>query len=74
MPEDMEDQTAHAEVSETLDAIMALPERHRVSIYLHYYEGYKADEIAELMGSTASTVRNWLSEGRNQLRTSLGSE
>ena len=54
------------------DAVEALPERYRVTVYLHYYEGYRTEEIAGFMKRPASTVRNWLSEARKLLRERLG--
>lgn len=43
-------------------------------IYLYYYEGYAAKEIAELLGEKPATVSTQLSRGRQQLRTLLESE
>ena len=54
------------------DAVEALPERYRVTVYLHYYEGYKTEEIAGFLKKPSSTVRNWLSEARKLLRERLG--
>ena len=54
------------------EAVQSLPERYRISVYLHYYEGYRTDEIAELLKRPPSTVRNWLSEARKLLRERLG--
>ena len=39
-----------APTSELLDEIKKLPLNYRISIYLHYYEGYTAAEIAERLG------------------------
>ena len=71
MPPDVEDPHKR---DETLDAVLALEDPHRICVYLHYYEGYTSAEIAELLGSNASTVRNWLAEARGQLREILGGE
>lgn len=54
-----------------LDAILALPDRYKVSLYLHYYEGWPAGEIAALLRRPASTVRNHLSEARRLLKERL---
>jgi RNA polymerase sigma-70 factor (ECF subfamily) len=56
---------------DTLELVMALPEHLRVSIYLYYYEGYNAAEIAAMTGRTHSTVRNYLSDARRLLREKL---
>ena len=52
-------------------AVMALPEKYRVSIYLHYYEGYTVREIAQAMGAKPSTVQTWLMRARDKLRGEL---
>lgn len=59
---------------ETLDAVMALGDPYRICVYLHYYEGYKSAEIAQMLDANASTVRNWIVEARAQLKSMLGGE
>lgn len=58
--------------SEVLDAVMDLPEKYRTAIYLFYYEGYSAREIADMTGRSETAVNAHLSRGRKQLRTMLG--
>lgn len=58
----------------TLDAVLRLSEKYRSVVYLHYYEGYKTDEIARMLGDKPSTVRNRLRDARGMLRKSLGGE
>jgi RNA polymerase sigma-70 factor, ECF subfamily len=63
-----------AEASETvelLDALTRLPPKQRAALVLHYYGGYKSREIAQIVGSTAPTVRVHLSAGRKRLRALL---
>lgn len=57
-----------------LSAVNLLPPKYRAVIYLYYYEGYAAKEIAELLGERPATVSTRLSRGRQQLRTLLESE
>lgn len=57
-----------------LAAVNLLPPKYRAVIYLYYYEGYAAKEIAELLGEKPATVSTQLSRGRQQLRTLLESE
>ena len=57
-----------------LEAANQLPPLYRAVIYLYYYEGYAAKEIAELLGEKPATVSTQLSRGRQQLRTLLESE
>lgn len=54
--------------------MLALPEKYKTCVYLHYYEGYKTAEIAAMTGTPASTVRSHLSEARALLRSMLGKE
>lgn len=64
--------TAAAQDTSVLDAVKALPENQRNAIYLHYYEGYTAREIADLLGSRQNTVLSWLRRGREALRETIG--
>ena len=59
------------ESADVREAIMALPERYKDCVYLHYYEGYKTAEIAEMLQKPPSTIRNYLSEARALLKTAL---
>lgn len=61
-------------IDETLDAVLRLPEKYKDVVYLHYYEGYKTGEIAEMLGEKPSTVRNRLRDARGLLRKALGGE
>lgn len=58
----------------TLDAVLRLPAKYKDVVYLHYYEGYKTDEIARMLGEKPSTVRNRLRDARGLLRKALGGE
>ena len=71
MPADVADSQAHTESSNVLDAVLALPEQYKDCVYLHYYEGYKTDEIASMTNTPPSTIRNRLSEARKLLKASL---
>jgi RNA polymerase sigma-70 factor (ECF subfamily) len=62
------------DATETIDLLAALarlPPKQRAALVLHYYGGYKAREIAHILGSSAATVRVHLSAGRRRLRTLL---
>ena len=62
------------EVSETLEAVLALPEKYRRVIYLYYYEGYDAKEIATMLETSANTVYTQLARAKAQLKDILGGE
>ncbi len=53
---------------EIYDAVIGLPERYRIPIYLYYYEGFSVNEISEMMKINASTVRSQMKRGREQLK------
>lgn len=59
---------------ELFDAVMALPKKYRVPIYLYYYEDYSTEEIGRILKVPSATVRTHLRRGRQQLRDSLGGD
>lgn len=56
----------------TLDAVLRLPDKYRDVIYLHYYEGYSAVEIAKMLGKRENTIYTWLARARAKLKETLG--
>ena len=56
---------------ELWDTILRLPEKYRLVLYLHYYQGYTAQETAEILGKNPSTVRGWLTQARGKLKELL---
>lgn len=59
---------------EVLEAVLSLPEKYRVAIYLHYYEGYTAPEIGKLTGRNVNSVYTLLNRGKNMLKEVLEDE
>ena len=57
-----------AESNGVYDAVMALPKKYRTVIHLHYFEGYRVEEIALITNSTAGTVKSQLHRGREMLK------
>ena len=55
-----------------LAAVNALPANYRTVIYLFYYEGYQAAEIASVLGVPTATVHTRLARGRAKLKDILG--
>lgn len=55
-----------------LAAVNSLPPLYRAVIFLYYYEGYQAAEIAEILGVPAATVHTRLARGRAKLKDMLG--
>ncbi len=60
--------------SGVLEAVAALPPRYRWPVYLHYIEGYTADEIGQLLGCPRNTVLSRLSRAREKLKVALKEE
>lgn len=56
------------------DAVLALPEKYRNVVYLFYYEGYSAVEIAGLLGKNENTIYTWLARARAKLKDVLGGD
>lgn len=56
---------------EVWEILLALPERERTALYLHYYQGYSTDETAGLMGTKPATLRTWLFRARGKLKERL---
>lgn len=57
-----------------LSAVDRLPEKYRTAVYLHYVEGYTAEEIAALLGCPRGTVLSRLMRARKLLRDLLKEE
>ena len=55
-----------------LEAVWSLPKQYRDVIYLHYYEGYTAPEIAGILKRNPNTVYTHLHKGKELLREALG--
>ena len=57
--------------SDILEAVLALPEKYKDPIYLHYYEGYTAGEIGRILGKNTNTVYTLLTRAKQMLKTRL---
>lgn len=58
--------------SELGRALGRLPDKMRLIVHLHYYEGFSTEEIARLVHCAPATVRSRLSRARTQLGKMLG--
>lgn len=59
---------------EVLRAVLELPDKYREVVYLHYFEGYTAPEIAGLMRKNVNTVYSLLARAKKLLRGRLGGD
>ncbi|MCL2386327.1 MAG: sigma-70 family RNA polymerase sigma factor [Defluviitaleaceae bacterium] len=57
---------------EIWEEIVALDEKYKMPIYLHYYEGYKTEEIAKMLKVNHATVRTRLRTAKKKLKLLLG--
>ena len=60
--------------NDVLNAVLALPDKLKAAVYLHYYEGYTTAEIARILKKPQNTVLYHLSEARKLLKTVLGGD
>lgn len=72
LPENGEDIPALSyENYELLELVNALPPDERTAVYLHYYEGYTAKEIAKILHKNQNTVASLIRRGREALKGDL---
>lgn len=72
-PDDLPEPAAEAELPDDTPfrAVMALPEKYRQVVLLHYYQGLSLEEIARALGVPASTARSRLLRARDKLHQQL---
>ncbi len=54
--------------AQILETLVSLEDKYRIVIHLHYVEGYKAREIAPMLGITEAAVKKRLQRGREALK------
>ena len=74
--EDLKDYAPDAtpEQYTVMEAVRSLPKQYRDVIYLHYYEGYSAPEIAGILKRNPNTVYTHLHKGKQLLKEILGGD
>lgn len=60
--------------NEVLEAVLSLPVKYREAVYLYYYEGYTAVEIARILKKNKNTVYTLLTRSKKLLREMLGGD
>lgn len=65
-------QDPQASLWEVGEALNRLPGDQRQALYLTVCEGYRANEVAKMMGVPVNTVYSWVARGKKQLRGALG--
>jgi len=56
------------------DYLRKLPPTNRLVLYLYYYEGYKVNEIAEMLKLNPNTVKTQMRTARNRLKSEMGED
>lgn len=65
---------ASSDTREVLGAVLELPEKYRDVVYLHYFEGYTAVEIGQMLKKNVNTVYSLLARSKKLLRERLGGD
>lgn len=60
--------------TDMVHALMRLPEKYKLTLYLYYYEGYQVKEIAKLLEQKETTIQTHLLRGRKKLKIELEQE
>lgn len=63
-----------ADNSEVLEAVLSLPTKYKNVVYLYYYEGYSAVEIASILKKNQNTVYTLLTRSKKLLKERLGGD
>lgn len=59
------------EYADVIKAVMSLPQKYRIAVYLYYYEDYTAVQIAEAIGKNTNTVYTLLARAKKMLKEKL---
>ena len=68
LPEDFTENNGGERNSVIWSAIYELPEKYRVTIIMHYIEGYSIKEISQILKKKPSTIGTWLERGKKRLK------
>lgn len=66
-----EQETESKDYSDLYEAIFRLPEQIKLCVTLYYMEGYSVKEVAALLDTTESAVKNRLAKARGKLKKAL---
>lgn len=59
---------------EVLEVVLALPEKYKNVVYLHYFEGYTAPQISHILNKNVNTIYTLLTRSKAMLREKLGGD
>lgn len=60
--------------NELEEHINKLPSKHRLILYLYYYEGYQVKEIAKMLNMNLNTVKTRMRNARKKLKLWIGDD
>lgn len=58
----------HVKEDETIKRVLELPDKYKIPIYMHYYEGYSGTEISKILNIKENTIYSYLHDGRLMLK------
>ena len=67
--DELENSLEAPEQTESLKELLELPFKQKVVIYLHYVEGYRIKEIADILKITEGAVKMRLRRGKEQMQS-----
>lgn len=67
------DKTAESDEDKSyvLKAVLSLPKKYKDVVYLHYYEGYTAPKIAQILNKNVNTIYTLLTRSKDLLKERL---
>jgi len=57
--------------NEVLKSVLDLPEKYKLTILIHYFEGYSVEQTSKMLGVSKSAVKMRLARGREMLKIEL---
>ncbi|MCI8609768.1 MAG: sigma-70 family RNA polymerase sigma factor [Firmicutes bacterium] len=65
------EEAAMAQKGDVLTILLALPEKYKLPMVLHYLEGFSVDEVGRILGVGRSAVKMRLSRGRQMVKKQM---
>ena len=63
--------TKQDRIKELVELLKRLNKKYRIPIYLYYYEGYKIEEISNILKIKSSTIKMRLSRAKKILKEEM---
>ena len=59
------------ETIDVLTAVLSLPQKYKTVVYLHFYEGYTAPQIGQILGKNINSVYTLITRAKKLLKERL---